>query len=93
MVWREPTNYVTGCYFCVIDVTGINRKNRSSLKYPDFESARLPVAHYDEIPVLVFGELPSTSDDKDSSSVSKDEEEKEMILNDDAPHFFPKGVK
>ena len=58
MVWREPTNHVTDCYFCTIDVTGINRKNRSSLKYPDLESAHHPVAHCDEIPVPVFGELP-----------------------------------
>lgn len=68
MVWREPTNHVTDCYFCAIDVTGINRKNRSSLKYPDLESARRPVAHCDEIPVPVFGELPDISDE-DSSSV------------------------
>ena len=55
-------------------MTGINRKNQSSLKYPDLESARRPVAHCDEIPVPVFGELPDISD-KDSSSVPEDEEE------------------
>jgi len=44
-VWREPANHVTDCYFCAVDVTGINRKNRSNLKYPDLESARHPVAH------------------------------------------------
>jgi len=41
-VWREPANHVTDCYFCAVDVTGINRKNRSNLKYPDLESARRP---------------------------------------------------
>ena len=45
MVLREPTNYVTDCYFCAFDVTGINRKNRGSLKYSDRQSARRPVAH------------------------------------------------
>ena len=87
MVWREPTNHVTDCYFCTIDVTGINRKNWSSLKYPDLESAHRPVAHCDEIPVPVFGELPDISDE-DSSSVPEDEEEEEVVLNDDAPHPF-----
>ena len=86
MVWREPTNHVTDCYFCAIDVTGINRKNRSSLKYPDLESARHPVAHCDDIPVPVFGELPDISDE-DSSSVSEDEEQ-DVVLDDDAPHPF-----
>ena len=86
MVWREPTNHVTDCYFCAIDVTGINRKNRSSLKYPDLESARRPVAHCDEIPVPVFGELPDISDE-DSSSDQADEEEG-VVFCDDAPHPF-----
>lgn len=42
----------------VLHVTGINRKNRSSLKYPDLQSARRPVAHCDEVPVPGSGELP-----------------------------------
>lgn len=69
-------------------MTGINRKNRSSLKYPDLESARRPVAHYDDIPVPVFREPPDISN-KDPSSVPEDEEkEEEVVLNDDAPHPF-----
>lgn len=44
MVWREPTNHD----FYAIGVTGINRKNQSSLKYLDLESAYRPVAHCDE---------------------------------------------
>ena len=48
--------------------------------------ARRPVAHCDEIPVPVFGELPDISV-KYSSSVQENEEG--GVLNDDAPHPFP----
>lgn len=86
MVLSEPTNHVTDCYFYTIDVIGINRKNRSSFKYLDLESGRHPVAHCDEILVPVFGDLLDISD-KDSSSVPED---KEVVLNNDAPHPFPR---
>ena len=87
MVWREPTNHVTDCYFCAVDVTRINRKNRGNLKYPDFQSARRPVAHCDEIPVPISGELSDISDE-DASSVEGHEDE-EVFLEDDAPYSFP----
>ena len=87
MVWREPTNHVTDCYFCTVDVTGINRKNRGNLKYRDLQSARRPVAHCDEIPVPIFGELPNISDE-DASSVGGHEEEEQVVFEDDAPHPF-----
>ena len=84
MIWREPTNYVTDCNFCAIDLTGINRKNRSSLTYHDLHSARRPVAHCEEIPIPVFKEFPETSDDA-SSSFSEDNYDEETPLNDCAP--------
>ena len=87
IVWREQTNHVTDCYFCAVDVTGINRKNRGSLKYPDIQSARRTVAHCDEIPVPIFGELPDISDE-DASNVEGHEDEDEVVLEDDAPHPF-----
>ncbi|XP_027233923.2 uncharacterized protein [Penaeus vannamei] len=89
MIWREPTNHATDCYFCAIDITGVNRKNRSSLKYPDLQSARRPVAHCDEIPVPVFRELPDISD-KDPSGDQEDEED-EVVLDDSAPHPFSRN--
>ena len=90
MVWREPTNHATDCYFCAVDVSGINRKNRGSLKYPDLQSARRPVAHCDAIPVPLFGELPDISDE-DASSVEGHEEE--VVFEDHAPHpFFQKEL-
>ena len=85
MVGREPANNCTDCYFYVINLAGINRKNRSSPKYPDLQSARRPLAHCDQIPVPVFGELPDISDE-DSSCVEENEEE--VIFDEDAPHPF-----
>ena len=88
MVWREPTNHVTDCYFDAIDVTGINRQNRSSPKYPDLQSARRPVAHCDEISVSIFGELSHISDEDASSVDGHEAEEEEVFFEDDAPHPF-----
>ena len=70
MVWREPRNHDSDCYFCAIDVTGINRKNRKVLKYPDLESAHRPVVHSDECPVPVYAML---SDDSDNGSTAAQE--------------------
>ena len=86
MVWKEPTNHVTNCYYCAVDVTGINRKDQSSLKYLDLQSARRPVTHCDEIPVPIFGELPEISNEV-ASSVEGHEDE-EVVLQDEAPHPF-----
>ena len=75
MVWREPANHITDCYFCAIDLNGINRKNRGIVKYLDLHSARRPVAHCDEIPVPICKELPDVSHE-DVSSIEVQEEEK-----------------
>ena len=87
MVWREPKNYVSDCYFCAIDVTGIDRKNRKVLMYPNLESARIPVAQSDECPVPVYAML---SDDSDNGSTAAQEsqEDEEADFSDDTPHPF-----
>ncbi len=45
-VWREPTNHLTDCYFCMVD-RGKRRKgkNAPSIKYPDIPSSIAPVPH------------------------------------------------
>ena len=87
MVWREPRNHVSDCYFCAIDVTGINRKNRKILKYPDLESARRPVAHSDECPVPIY-EILSEDSDNDSTASQESQEDEESDFSDDTPHPF-----
>jgi len=57
MVWREPINHLDDCYFCIVNITGINRNNHSMWKYPDLVSTRRPVPHSDEIPIPMFYQL------------------------------------
>lgn len=64
MVWREPKNHHDDCYFCVVNITGINRKNHSKWKYHDLPSARRPVSHSDDVPIPTFHQLPELSDDE-----------------------------
>ena len=39
MVWRVPKNHVDDCFFCMVNITGINRNNRSKWTYPNPPSA------------------------------------------------------
>lgn len=64
MVWREQKNHFDDCYFCMVNVNGINRNNRGKWTYPDLESARRPIPHSDELSIPVFHELPELSEDE-----------------------------
>ena len=47
MIWRESSNHVTDCYFCMtLPVThGISKKKRLALMRPNIPSAMRPVPH------------------------------------------------
>ena len=53
MVWREPTDYSSNCYFCMILAVskGISRKNKCTVKYPNIPSPVRPVPHGKELPI------------------------------------------
>lgn len=87
MVWREPSDHESDCYFCAINTTGINRKNRSSLQYPDLPSARRPVAHCEELPVPACRELPD-SDDEASTAYEGGDTEEEYEIQDGPQPFL-----
>lgn len=88
MVWREPTNHVTDCYFCAVNVSGINRNNRNSLIYPNLQSARRPVAHSEDIPVPVFTELPDIDEQESPILSVSDDEEDYVVEESGAPEYF-----
>ncbi|UYV83317.1 hypothetical protein LAZ67_23000493 [Cordylochernes scorpioides] len=51
MIWREPEDHSSDCYFCLTKTTGITSKSRHTVEYPDLPSAMRPVPHSDILPV------------------------------------------
>ena len=86
MIWREPTNHATDCYFCMTNVKGMNKKNKNKIKYPDIPSAIRPVPHSDDLPIpippLQLAELSESEsdDDRDSGDVYNPAEDKQPKL-------------
>ena len=63
----------------MVDMSGWNQRKKKDWYYPDIESARRPIPHCTEVPVLVFTSLPNLTademlleamDDTDSSNSS-----------------------
>ena len=44
-------NHITACYFCMINLKGINRKNKHHVQHPDVPSAIRQIPHDPDIPV------------------------------------------
>ena len=93
MVWREPQNHTTDCYFCTTNITGFNKKNKHNIVYPDCDSALKPVPHDVENPVPV---PPSdidiqTDDDEDNDDDRVDDAGDELYAvesEDKLPHLI-----
>ena len=80
MIWREPKNHHDDCYFCCVNVMGIESKNRKNLQYPQVESVSRPVPHSDDIPIPIFQSQTSSSQSDSCSSMS-------MRANSDPEYF------
>ena len=51
MVWREPQDHSSDCYFCITQIKGINSNSRHTVKYPNLPSAMRPVPHSEDLPI------------------------------------------
>ena len=77
MIWREPTDHLKDCYFCLMPSIkkGFNRKKKSVIEYHNIPFAICPVPHSDELPIPELREIDlRSSDDAESSeecSISK----------------------
>ena len=63
MVWREPKDHVTDCYFCMNDMRGYNMHKKNTWIYPNLDSAIRPVLHCEAVPVPSFTTLPDIDDE------------------------------
>lgn len=53
MIWSEPRDHVSDCYFCLTKIKGIHPKAKHNVKYPNLPSANRPVPHNDNLPIPV----------------------------------------
>jgi len=53
MVWREPSDHTSDCYVCLTPpvASGMNRKKKQRIDYPNIPSAIRPVPHWVDLPV------------------------------------------
>ncbi|KAK4321206.1 hypothetical protein Pmani_007978 [Petrolisthes manimaculis] len=65
MIWREPRDHVTDCYFCLTRVAGFTGKTRHLIAYPSLDSAIRPVPHSDDVPKPIFTQLASVESDSE----------------------------
>lgn len=65
MIWREPTNHIDDCYFCLTDVKKLGKK---TVKYPQVSSVSFPVPHSDTVPVPTYFEIDESGDKSDNFS-------------------------
>ena len=69
MVWREPTDHVSDCYFCLTSITRVTAKSKHTVQYPNLPSAMKPVPQSAELPVP---KPPTNTTLSDSESSDED---------------------
>ena len=67
MVWREPTDHSSNCYFCMIPPVAkeMSRKKKWTVLYPNIPSALRPAPHGEELPIPVPPESYTLDSDDD----------------------------
>jgi len=78
MVWREPTDHVSDCYFRLTIITGVTRKSKHAVQYPNLPSAFRTVPHSSELPVpkpptnMTLSDSESSDEDVSQANNNKD---------------------
>ncbi|GFS88506.1 uncharacterized protein TNCV_1461441 [Trichonephila clavipes] len=79
MIWREPKDLSSDCYFCLTNIKGITPKSKHTVVYSDFQSAMRPVPH-SELPIQ---KPPAhVTLDKESLDSDRSKEEEKTVCGD-----------
>lgn len=65
LVWKEPTNHLDDCRFCMTTLFGFRNRNKTNIAYPNLLFVIPPASHSSEIPIL---EPPQTFEDSSTDS-------------------------
>ena len=68
MVWQEPKNHLSDCYFYAVKTAGLTSKTRSSIEYPSLPSAIQPVPQNVELSISIFYGFQLSQSESISSS-------------------------
>ena len=73
-IWRQPTNHLNDCYFCMVDVSHYRKsKDKRSIVYPSIPSSIAPMLHCEDLPIpeppmLELPSCASTSSEEDTDA-------------------------
>ena len=89
MVWREPMDHSTDCYFCMTKVAGYSARNKDKIVYPDIPSAIKPVKHDTNLPVPDPPQnFNSSETDSSTASTHSDSRDQAYDTDDGKPHLI-----
>lgn len=83
MIWTEPKNHIDDCYFCVVELHGINKRK---MTYPDLPSAKRPRLCSDDVPSPMSQDISDLSD-TEMMEVFSDERDSDFKMST-APSLF-----
>ena len=92
MVWREPTNHVEDCYFCLTlpIKAGLSLKKIGTVKHPYLPSAIRPIPHSDSLPVPTPSQIHelklNNEDGVEELNMPSTSYDSDFEQNDDLPH-------
>ena len=65
MVWLEPRDHVTNCYFCMVNTKGVDKKNPHKIFHPSILLPIRPVPHLKNFRSRFFSGFFSSADSND----------------------------
>ena len=88
IIWRKGKDHITNYYFCIINLKGINRKNKHHVQYPDVPAAIRPIPHSPDLSAPEpDGKIEYSSDSEHSDMIIIAGDDAYKLENDD--QFVP----